>query len=181
MSTGTAMNIECYCEDISQDESDASSLNEGGETQTQKWQPEDLIKKIECFKRDSKTSFADPDNLTTIHFSPFFYPYAEDIKVFMANNDLQESVTWLREAASVFFTDSDFEIELLPSEDDESNSIALKVYGAFPVREFRKLRHLICEAMLNANHKPLYEIISIFQRRLRGNGRQEFSNYGDIS
>jgi hypothetical protein len=119
--------------------------------------------------------------MTKFDLGASFNPLTEEAIDFILEHRLQEGVTWLQTAAPKFFPGANFEIDILPSEDDESNLIALRVYSSFPVREFRKRRHLICEAMLEAGYKHLYEMIIIFQRRVRGGGWQAFSWYSTIS
>jgi hypothetical protein len=101
---------------------------------------------------------------------------------FAVSHDLLESLRWLKTAVPQFFVGADFEIDLLQAqEDDEDDMISLRVYAAFEMSEFRENRHRICRAMLDAGHKSLSEVISIFQRRTRGRGWQELSWYGTAS
>ena len=105
----------------------------------------------------------------------------EETIEFIKTQNLLESISWLQTTTPRFFPSTDFEIELLPAEDKEEPMLALRIYGAIPVKEFRNKRHAICDAMLEAGHKKLYSIISIFQRRIQNLGRETLSWYSAVS
>ena len=113
--------------------------------------------------------------------TPAFKQLDEETMQFLIERDLTAGVAWLQTATPRFFDGTDFEINLLLTEDGEENLLALKVYGAFSSSEFRGRMHRICEAMLAANHRRLYEFIGIFQRRVTGSGRKAFSEYSSLS
>ncbi len=119
--------------------------------------------------------------LTGFDLAPAFNKLDEETAEFVVERGLTDSVAWLQASTPRFFDGTDFEIDLLPAEDGEENLLALKVYGAFSSSEFRNRRHRICEAMLAGNHRTLYEVISIFQRRVTGSGWQTFSWYSSLS
>ena len=120
-------------------------------------------------------------SITDNDFSSSFNKLDTETEIFISNNDLLASLRWLQAAASQYFCGADFEISLLPAEQGEEDLLAFKVFGSFSVSEFRKQRHLLCEAMLAAGHKTLYKIISIFQRRIHDSGRQALSWYRTLS
>lgn len=122
-----------------------------------------------------------PAELTGPDPTPALIKLDEETVQFIVERDLTAGVAWLQTAALRFFDGTDFEINLLPTEDGEENLLALKVYGAFSSSEFRGRMHRICEAMLAANHRRLYEFIGIFQRRVTGSGRKAFSRYSSLS
>jgi hypothetical protein len=100
---------------------------------------------------------------------------------FINERELTEGVLWLQEVAPKYYEGSDFEINALQNEDGDDNMLALKVYGAFSVADFRRIRHSICAEMLAVGYKTLYDVISIFQRRIEGSGWKTLSWYGTIS
>jgi hypothetical protein len=106
---------------------------------------------------------------------------SEETMEFIEQRRLREGVAWLKIATPYFFPGTDFEIELLPAEDGEENMLALRIYGSLSVSEFRERRHAMCKAMTEADHRRLYEIISIFQRRTRNDGWQAVSWYSSLS
>ncbi len=118
---------------------------------------------------------------TDFDLAPAFNKLDEETAQFVVDHDLATGVAWLQTVTPRFFGGADFEIDLLPAEDGEGNLLALKVYGAFNSSEFRKRRHRICEEMLAAKHRGLYEVISIFQRRVTSSGWQAFSWYSSLS
>jgi hypothetical protein len=87
----------------------------------------------------------------------------------------------IKDSDARFFPGADFEIELLPAEDGEENMLALRIYGSLSASEFRERRHAMCRAMIEADHRRLYEIISMFQRRMRNDGWQAVSWYSSLS
>jgi hypothetical protein len=106
---------------------------------------------------------------------------SEETIEFIEQHRLREGVAWLKIATPDFFPGADFEIELLPAEDGEENMLALRIYGSLSVSEFRERRHAMCRAMIEADHRRLYEIISIFQRRTRNDEWQAVSWYSSLS
>ena len=96
---------------------------------------------------------------------------------FIEKYQLRNGINWLQTAIKDFFPDADYEIEILASEDGEENMLALRVYGSLSASEFREQRHAICKAMISAGHKNIFEVISIFQRRMRNDGRKAISCY----
>ena len=119
--------------------------------------------------------------MTGTDFVPAYNKLNEETAEFVRQRGLRESVDWLRMAMLIFFPAAGFEIDLLPAEDGEENMLALRVYDSLPVSEFRKQRHAMCKVMLETGHEDLYKIISIFQRRMRGNGWQVLSWYSSLS
>ncbi len=120
-------------------------------------------------------------DLTDLDLAPVFNKLDEETAQFVVEHDLASGVAWVQAAMPRFFDGADFEIELLPADDEEDNLLGLKVYGWFNSSEFRKRRHAMCEAMLLADHRSFYEVISIFQRRVTGSGWQAFSCYSALS
>jgi len=118
---------------------------------------------------------------TDLELGPAFNKLDDETAGFVAESGLTASVAWLQVVAPHVFDGADFDIELLPAEDSEERLLALKVYGAFSPSEFRKRRHRICDAMLAADHKGLYAVISIFQRRVVDGGWQTLSRYSSLS
>lgn len=106
---------------------------------------------------------------------------SEETIKFIEQRRLREGVAWLKIATPDFFPGTDFEIELLPAEVGEENMLALRMYGSLSASEFRERRHAMCGAMIEADHRRLYEIISIFQRRTRNDGWQAVSWYSSLS
>jgi hypothetical protein len=93
---------------------------------------------------------------------------------------LTDAVAWLQPRVSAFFPGLEYEISVLPAEDGEEGMLALRVYGAMSAAEFREQRHAICQAMLDAGHRGLYDVISVFQRRMRTSGRQVLYRYSSV-
>lgn len=114
-------------------------------------------------------------HLTKTDFAPASNRLTDETSQFVRDHDLIASVMWLQTTTPQFFKSADFEIDLLPTEDDEDNLLGLKVYSTFTASEFRERRHGICEVMLEAGHKDLHRIISIFQRRTQSHGWEIFS------
>lgn len=105
----------------------------------------------------------------------------EETRQFIEQRHLHFEMLWLQTVVSDFFPGTDFEIELLPAEDEEEALIALRVYGSLSTSDFRKRRHGICQAMIEAGHERLFEVISIFQRRMHHDGREAISWYSSLS
>jgi len=120
-------------------------------------------------------------NDTAFQLSSTFSPLSQETIEYLGEQGLYESVVWFQTAAPQYFAGANFELDLLPPEEDEGSLLVFKVFGSFDGAEFRKRRHLMCQAMLMAKHKPLYEVISIFQRGVRGCGRETISWYGTVS
>ena len=119
---------------------------------------------------------------TGTEISPACNQLNEETIEFIEERHLREGVDWLQIAIPYFFPGADFEIELLPAEDDgEENMLAVRVYGSLSASEFRRRRHAMCKALIEAGHRRLYEIISIFQRRFHGDGWQAVSWYSSLS
>lgn len=123
----------------------------------------------------------DATPFTPLDLEPAFNALDERTSEFILERDLMMGIFWLRSAAPFFFEGADFEVELLPAEDGEDNMLALRVYSAYGAKDFRERRHLICEAMQDACHTPLYDVISVFQRRVNSSGLQALSWYSTIS
>jgi len=120
-------------------------------------------------------------DLTDFDLAPVLNRLDEETAQFIVDHDLAGGAAWLQSAAPCFFEGADFEVCLLPAEDGETGLLALKVHGAFTSSEFRKRRQRLCRAMLAADHRKLYEAISVFQRRVIGDGWQAFSWYSSLS
>jgi len=120
-------------------------------------------------------------HLTDSEFNPAYNRLENETVQFVMDHGLATSVAWLQIATPQFFRCADFEIDLLPAEDNEDNLLGLKVYSNFTALEFRERRHGICEAMLEARHKDLHRIISIFQRRTQSHGREPISLYSTLA
>jgi len=115
------------------------------------------------------------DSVETCAHGGNFDFISDDTVEFINMHNLTDSIQWLKIVAPNFFPGANFKIELLPAEEDNSSIVSLKVYGSFTIDEFREKRHRLGQAMLSANYKELYEMISIFQRRINNSGWQEFS------
>ena len=113
--------------------------------------------------------------------APTFAQLNEDTARFVVDRGLTEGIAWLQVTTPRFFNEATFEIEALPREDGEEGLLALRVFGSYSVSEFCEHRHRFCEAMLRAEHRRLYEVLSIFQRKVDRNGWQAFSWYGSLS
>lgn len=118
---------------------------------------------------------------TETEISPAFNKLNEEAIEFVEQLSLREGVDWLQVAIPYFFSGADFEIELLPAEEEKENMLAVRVYGSLSASEFRERRHAMCKALREAGHKRLYEVISIFQRRTRNDGWQAVSWYSSLS
>lgn len=105
----------------------------------------------------------------------------EDTKNFIKQHHLYAEISWLQTVIFDFFPDTDFEIELLPAEDEEETLLALRIYGSLSTSDFRNKRHAICQDMIKAGHEKLFKVISIFQRRMHTDGRKAFSYYSSLS
>jgi len=93
---------------------------------------------------------------TETEVSPAFNELNEETIEFVKRHSLQEGINWLQVAVPTFFFGADFEIELLPAEEDEE-ILAVRVYGSLPTSSFREQRHALCKAMKEAGHRRLYE------------------------
>jgi len=113
--------------------------------------------------------------------APAFNKLDEETAHFVDERGLTDAVAWLRTATPHFFSGADFEVDLLPAEEGEDNLLGLRVFGAFDSSEFRERRHGLCKAMLAAGHRTLYDVISVFQRRVTDGGWQAFSWYCSVS
>ena len=114
---------------------------------------------------------------TEIDFSASLNVLDDDTEAYIQRLQLRDAVAWLQATVPAFFPGTEYEIGVLPAEDGEDAMLALRVYGAMPAAEFREQRHAICQAMLDAGHRGLYDVISVFQRRTQASGRQVFSYY----
>lgn len=124
-----------------------------------------------------KEFFKDTENLVF----PAHNILDDDTKGFIENHQLFASIGWLQTAIPDFFPGSDFEIELLPADEEDENLLALRVYCSLSNSVFREKRHAICKAMLDAGHENLFRVISIFQRRMRIDGREAISWYSSLA
>ena len=125
-------------------------------------------------------SKTDPVRSTGIDFSATLNVLDDETEAYIQRLQLRNAVAWLQATAPAFFPGADYEIGVLPAEDGEDAMLALRVYGAMSAAEFREKRHAICQAMLDAEHRGLYEVISIFQRRTQASGRQVLSYYSAV-
>lgn len=110
------------------------------------------------------------DKFTKLDIAPSFSKPNDETKQFVSENKLGEAVMWLQSATPGFFSGATFEIEVLPMQEDDSPLLALRIFSSFDAIEFRGRRHQLCESMLQDGHKNLYDVISVFQRRVSGNG-----------
>jgi len=114
---------------------------------------------------------------TEIDFSASLNVLDDETEAYIQRLQLTDAVAWLQERVLAFFPGTEYEIGVLPAEDGEDALLALRVYGAMAAAEFREKRHAISQAMLDAGHRGLYEVISIFQRRTQTSGLQVLSYY----
>jgi hypothetical protein len=112
--------------------------------------------------------------------SPAFNELDDETLSFIERLSLWDGISWLQVAIPKFFFGADFEIEILPAEEEE-DILGVRVYGSLSTSVFRERRHALCKAMKEAGHRRLYEVISIFQRRTRGYGWQAVSWYSALS
>ena len=117
---------------------------------------------------------------TEIDFSAAFNVIDDETEAYIQRLQLRDAVAWLQDRVLAFFPGTEYEIGVLPAEDGEDAMLALRVYGAMSAAEFREKRHAICQAMLDAGHRGLYEVISIFQRRTQASGWQVLSYYSAV-
>ena len=138
-----------------------------------------IISVVNTGGNDIEDDFANPE----LHYQYFYKQTTvnEETEEYVEQFSLREGVNWLRRAVPKYFPAADFEIDLLPAEEGEENMLALRVYSSLSASEFREKRHLVCKAMLDADYKNLYNVISIFQRRTRNYGRQALSWYSPFS
>jgi hypothetical protein len=104
----------------------------------------------------------------------------DNVVEFIAGNRLTNSIIWLQTVAPIIFESADFEIDVLPAEEAEQPLLALRVYASYSVSQFRTRRHRLCEAMLAAGHRDLYDVISVFQRREQTHEWQVLSYYSTL-
>jgi len=95
--------------------------------------------------------------------------------IFIQRNNLSNAIKWLKIVVPHYFPDTNCEIAIIPSGDEDTEVLALRVYGSMQVSQFREQRHLLLTAIKDAGHKKLYDIISIFQRRIEKNEWQRVS------
>lgn len=117
---------------------------------------------------------------TEIDFPAALNVIDDETEAYIQRLQLRDAVAWLQDRVLAFFPGTEYEIGVLPAEDGEDALLAVRVYGAMSAAEFREKRHAICQAMLDAGHRGLYEVISIFQRRMQASGRQVFSYYSAV-
>jgi len=117
---------------------------------------------------------------TGTRVSPTFNELNGETLEFVKRHSLQEGINWLQTAIPTFFPGADFEIEIIPGEEEE-DILGVRVYGSLSTPVFREIRHALCKAMKQAGHRKLYEVVSIFQRRTRGYGWQAVSWYSALS
>ena len=128
-----------------------------------------IIKRSESLRKRSR--------LIQIEAFPLYNQMDEETLKFVKQSGLTESIFWLEIVAPKFFEGAEFEIYLLPGEEGDIDMLVLRVHGSLSASEFREKRYLLCDAMLDAGHKKLFEILSIFQRRIPENARQAISRY----
>lgn len=119
--------------------------------------------------------------VTECDLSPILAKFNEETSQFIDAHDLRAGVAWLQAVSPGFFSGATFEIDALPREDGEEGFLALRVFSSFSAEQFRGRRHQLCESMLRAGHRGLYEVLSVFQRRVEPNGWQAFSWYRLLS
>ncbi|MBW2130397.1 MAG: hypothetical protein JRH13_13645 [Deltaproteobacteria bacterium] len=83
---------------------------------------------------------------TGTEVSPAFNELNEETIEFVKRHSLQEGINWLQTAIPMFFFGADFEIELLPSEEEDEELLAVRIYGSLSASRFRELRHAMCKA-----------------------------------
>lgn len=91
--------------------------------------------------------------------------FTDETARFIVNHNLEASIAWLRTIIPLYFDGSNYEIDLLPSEEGKDNLLSLKIYNDYTALEFRERRHGISKAILDAGYRDLFIIICIFQRR----------------
>jgi hypothetical protein len=74
-----------------------------------------------------------------------------------------EALQWLKSAVPQFFPGAGFEIALAAP--NPTYDVFLRVYSSFEPADFHERRHKLSEAMLEAGHKDLYEVLGVFQLR----------------
>lgn len=117
---------------------------------------------------------------TATDFVAAFSVLDAETQAYVQRLQFGNAIAWLRVAVSKVFPGNEYEISVLPADDGEEAMLAVRVYGAMPAAEFREKRHALCQAMLNAGHRGLYEVVSIFQRRARSSGLQVLSYYSAV-
>lgn len=122
-----------------------------------------------------------PLEVTDTEIFPIVNKLSEETIEFIEQHHLREGVDWLQIVTPDIFPGVNFEIELLSGEDEEENMLALRVYGSFSNSDFRERRHAMCRAMRENDHRNLYDVISIFQRRICIDGRQLVSWYSSLA
>ena len=100
---------------------------------------------------------------------------------FIQRYSLCASISWLMQVADSFFPGASFVIDFLPSEREEDDLLALEVHASFDPKDFRNRRHMIAEAIRGSGLNKLYDVISIFQRRVQQSGWQNLSSYSSVS
>ena len=115
--------------------------------------------------------------LTEMDFTPVFGGIDKDVITFAEDKGLTQSLIWLHMEIPHFFPDSEFEFGVIPGEEGEDPMLAVKIYGNLRTMEFRTHRDAMCEAMLEAGHEDLYQVVSIFQRRAQRSEWQGFPWY----
>lgn len=111
---------------------------------------------------------------------PLIAKLNEETKELIEKRRLGDGVNWLWKVAPGFFYGADFDLEVLSGEDEEDTVLALKVYGSLSASEFSNQNHALCDAMRETGYNTLYEVISIFQRRIHRYERQAISFDGTL-
>jgi len=117
---------------------------------------------------------------TEIDFSAALNALDDETEAYIQRLQLRDAVAWLQATVPAFFPGTEYEIGVLPADDGEEAMLAVRVYGAMSAVAFREKRHAICQAMLDAGHRGLYGVVSIFQRRTQASGRQVLSYYSAV-
>lgn len=109
--------------------------------------------------------------------------------VFMANSqvddfinkhELGESILWLKAHLPYYFNGCFYEIELIHTVEDDY-ILTVNVIGNISNKDFCEGMFFLCEEMLTAGHKKLYQLISIIQQLPESDGLQRLFRYCGIS
>ena len=97
-----------------------------------------------------------------------------DLKDFLREiENGEESLIWLKRVIPQFFPDTEFEIDTIPTEENDKDMLTVKIYGNLAPKEFREQRHALCNAMREAGYHKLYEVMNIFQKRTKKEGEEK--------
>ena len=104
----------------------------------------------------------------------------EDTKKYIEQQGVIQGVNWLQNNVPVYFPCADYELTVLPAEENSERMLALIVFAELAPDDFIDQMLALCAAIAENGHNTLSETISVFQRSIRPDGCKAISDYSEI-